>query len=178
MDGQEPPMAECLLDIDCPGLGSCVNGVCVECVYSYECDLGYICEDNACVVLETACEADLYEPNNTQESATSTTLSGLIAANEELTLCGVDEDYYAVSVCPNGTVDATVTFDSSNVDIDTAFIFPGSALPEVESSGVGSQEVMTHTNLSSADQTILLHIYPYDPVSSAGYQLNLTFECP
>lgn len=177
-DGQASMMNDCVLDSDCDNLFTCENRMCVECVYSYDCDLGYTCEQNTCVELDTECDDDLYEPNNSQSTATSSVLTGLITSDEELTLCGLDMDFYTVLVCPEGTVTSVVTFDDGIVDIDTEFIFPGSIVYEQVSSGVGNTESMSHTNLSTADQIILLKVYPYDPISSSTYTLDLSFDCP
>ena len=176
-DGRAP--IACFFDLECPiSLPVCVDGACAECEYSDDCALGYTCEQNSCVEISTDCESDFYEPNNDQASATSALLTSLITAEEELTFCVLDQDYYEVEVCPNGTVTSTVRFDSAQADIDTQFIFPNAILYEQIANGVGGVEQMTHTNLSNSPQIILLHVYPYDPVSSVSYTLELNFECP
>ena len=73
---------------------------------------------------------------------------------------------------------STVRFDSGRADIDTQFIFPNASSYEQIANGVSGVEQMTHTNLSGSPQIILLHVYPYDPVSSVSYTLELNFECP
>ncbi len=178
-DGQ-PMQLDCFIDLDCPlEMPYCsLQGLCVECEYAYDCDLGYTCEQNACVELNTDCQNDLYEPNNDQSSATSAELTRLIPNQESLVICGLDQDYYEVEVCANGTVESIVRFDNTQVDIDTEFIFLNAFEYEQISEGVDNVERMSHTNLSNVPQSILLHVYPYDPVSSATYTIELNFTCP
>ena len=178
LDGQMMA-SDCLFDLECPiSLPVCVDGACAECEYSSDCDLGYTCEQNSCVEMNRDCQADFYEPNNEQNTATSALLTSLISSEESLSLCVLDRDYYEVEVCPNGTVTSQVRFDSLQADIDTQFIFPNASTFEQIANGFSGVEQMSHTNLSASPQIILLYVYPYDPVSSVNYTLELEFECP
>ena len=151
-----------------------------ECVIDMDCGSNYTCTQNACEAI--SCSDDMYEPNNSIMDATSTTLTALISSEEELTICGNDEDYYAVSVCGFGAVTATVTFDGELIDIDIAFTLPNSLFDEeVSQDATASVEEVTYENLAPVDQTIYLRVDQFslfsDP-ANASYTLDLSFNCP
>ena len=181
-DGQPGGGPECLTFLDCPFTQTCANGVCVDCATDFDCGFGLECVANVCVPpTPTECTPDLYEPNNTAEAATSTTLSGLIAPDEELTLCGDDEDHYALELCSNGTVSATITFDSLSVDIDFELTLAGEILPETSSAGVSDTETVSFTNIGTEPQALTLRVFVYGSAfnEASDYTMSITIsDCP
>jgi hypothetical protein len=127
------------------------------------------------------CTPDFYEPNNTTDTATSTTLSGLIDDDEVLTLCGDDEDHFTFEVCPSGSLSATVTFNSLSVDIDLELTIPDELFPEDSSAGLSDTETVSFTNLGTEVQALNLRVFVYGAEfhGASDYTMSFTLsDCP
>ena len=128
-----------------------------------------------------SCLEDLYEQNDALSAAAPLTgdMSGAGLVVSSLTLCGADDDYYAVELCANGDLTATLTFTSSDpdADVDLALYHASDVDPYTISDGVTSTEELTHT-APARPETVYLRAYNYNTDADVSYILTLQLDCP
>lgn len=82
------------------------------------------------------CTPDPGEPNEVPAEATPAPASG------QLTLCGFDEDLYAVALVAGQTLDASIEFSPAEGDLDLQLIHPDGVTPLLTSDGVAAREAL------------------------------------
>jgi hypothetical protein len=82
------------------------------------------------------CTADPGEPNDLPTEATPAPASG------QFTLCGFDEDSYAVALTAGQLLDASIEFSPAEGDLDLQLIHPDGVTPLITSDGVEAREAL------------------------------------
>lgn len=144
----------------CADIFSCSDANCLEIFCDYE--LSVCAEDGQGGASSGGgCISDVYEPNNSSLTATSSSISRMIDNSESLTLCGSDEDYFAFELCAGGTLTATVTFDSFTADIDLDLFLEGLDEPEEISNTWFDVETVSYNNIGTEAQVLLLRVFVF-----------------
>jgi len=111
------------------------------------------------------CLPDAYEDNDAAPQA-ATLSSGSFP---ELSICGGDDDYYAIDISPGQTLTATIAFDHDEGDLDLVLQRDGD---EVDSSmSVSSTETVSDTQGGS----YVIRVYGYNG-AEAEYDLTLSVQ--
>ncbi len=111
---------------------------------------------------------DLYEENDTFETAVK--LNAVDA--EELGLASSDDDWFKFFLCPNGTLNAQITFQDSINDIDMILVDSAQGFL-ADSTGITDIEQISYVNPNREFKWVYLNIYGISAVDNA-YQLTLS----
>ena len=114
------------------------------------------------------CDGDLYEPNNTQ--ATASAISS--GAYPNLRLCVGAGDYYRINTSVGDALDLTTMFDSSEGDIDLV-LFDASGTQVASTSGVTGTERIMYTTTSTGAHVLRVFLYQ-DAGNAPGVDYELT----
>ncbi|MCE9618623.1 MAG: hypothetical protein K8R92_01790 [Planctomycetes bacterium] len=115
---------------------------------------------------------DSLEQNDTCATAKAVapgTYSGLVVKR-------LDEDWYALTVPPTGTVTITETFVNGNGDIDTQLFDSCSGAALVTRNGHVNNDSFTYTN-TTASSTILMRVYLYSDTRN-DYSFSYSVSVP
>ena len=117
---------------------------------------------------------DVQEPNDSCAAAKAVaagTYSGLVVKR-------LDEDWYALTVPPTGTVIITETFTHSNGDIDTQLFSTCGGTALTSRSGRVSNDSFAYTNTTSSS-TILMRVFLYsDTRNDYSFTYSVTMPAP
>ncbi len=131
-------------------------------------DVGVECQDIGGVDFgNVACMDDQFEDNDAIASAAPI----FAGAFEDLMLCSLDADYYAVRVCPEGTVRALIDFDGIVGDLELELLGDNGASLDFSES-IGDQEQVEWTNISGVDAVSYIHVYGFQD-DEASYRLRV-----
>ena len=144
-DGRVDDQCRCRDDDECPGAAVCVDGAC-----------------------EGACEDDALEDNDALEEASPL----VVGSHDELSICAGDEDWYAVEVCPGGTLTADVLFVHAEGDSDVQLRTTDGSLLGSSSSAADNERIRF---TSDAARTVLLRVYGQLGAENA-YALDLQLD--
>jgi hypothetical protein len=111
---------------------------------------------------------DALEDNDTQETAAQ------IAAGDidDLMITEGDDDWFAVELCEDGVLTATITFVDADGDLDLAVVdIEGSVIDF--SDGVGDEETVTAT--ANIATTAYLRVFGWQAAANA-YSLSVVIE--
>ncbi len=123
------------------------------------------------------CTADRREDDDTQATARA---SAIPATHSALTICPMDDDFYALTLAAGDEITATTTFLTSEGDVDIRLLDPaGTTL--VSSTGVTGSEQVVYA--ATAPGTYALRVYLYGDAGTtpgAAYDVALSRRvvCP
>ncbi len=113
-------------------------------------------------------QEDLYEENDSFDTAVKVNLLNA----EELGSASGDDDWFKFYLCPNGTLNAQITFQHAINDLDMLLVDNVQAFLG-DSTGVTDLEQITYINPNREFKWVYLNIYGIDAIDNA-YQLTLS----
>jgi hypothetical protein len=121
----------------------------------------------------TPCQADFFEPNN---STTSPTSPDLVPDGVNLsgTICPGDVDFFQVPVAAGEALNAVLTFNSTESDLDIAFLDENGVLIAQDAGG-GSPEQLRRRFTSNT--TVFMRVRGFG-TSTGSYTLTVDHEPP
>ncbi|MEL6180637.1 MAG: PPC domain-containing protein, partial [Myxococcota bacterium] len=131
----------CRADTDCASNGLCIQFTCVEegvgCRIDAQCAPGSFCEPTTqrCQEDNGACRPDGFEPNDISSEA-----SELPLGQTQGTICALDNDYFALPVEINTTIDLRLTFPEAGGDLQLQLLNSASAPLVRSENATGGEE--------------------------------------
>jgi hypothetical protein len=111
------------------------------------------------------CETDPDEPNDLPASAAPAPSAG------QFSLCGFDEDYYALALAPGKEAFAVITFSPFEGDLDLQLLHPDGLTPVATSDGVTGEEALRYP--AEVEGTHYLRVYSLTSDPQARYLLTI-----
>ncbi len=119
------------------------------------------------------CAADVYEsptPNN--DATAATPVAGLLSTTG-LTLCPGDEDWYAVTLAPGGSVNVQTFFTDADGDLNLQ-VLDGNGTLVASSSSITNDESVAYTSASGG--TFYVRAYMASLSSDGGVSPGVTYD--
>ena len=124
-------------------------------------------DDAACPDLDAG-DDDVFEDNDTQETAAAIPAGDY----DDLLITEADDDWFAVELCEDGVITATITFANIDGDLDLSLVDIDGSVVDF-SDGVGDSEEVTAT--ANVDTTAYIRVFGWRGAANA-YSLSVVIE--
>ena len=141
---------------------------CVECLADGDCGDGRACVAQICVNANGECDDDEREDNDGADTAAPIGAG----ATDDLVICAQDDDWYAINLCPGGSLTVDILFTHADGDLDAALV-DANGVQIVQSDSANDNERLQH--FSAAGETVSLRVFGFQAATN-DYALAVAVE--